>query len=427
MWQIDYQCPQCSAPVVLSETDRLFLCPFCRVKLYITSGGCFRYFLPPQNISSKDMIFIPYWRFRGIVYSCRPYEIIHRVVDASCLATNHTFLPPSLGMRPQALKLRFITPEMDARFFKPQLQAKEIVSRIERPLMISAAMYTSNTEDANDNKISMEDPFANGHIFYKDFIGETISIIYAPFFIKGIDLYDAILNRPVARLDENSIENGIDSHIDWRVKFLSTLCPHCGWDLEGEKNSIVLFCKNCESLWDTSNNVFHRLDFGVMHGDGKELYYLPFWKMKVDIEGIVLKSYADMIKMANIPKVIKKEWHERDIYFWSPAFKMPPDVFLRLARQATVYQPEDGSERMVFSSAGHVTLPLNEALETVKFTLANIAVDKKGIYPKLGDIDIKLKEYSLIYIPFVAKGSELIQPEMQFSIHKNALKTGRNL
>jgi NADH pyrophosphatase NudC (nudix superfamily) len=26
-------------------------------------------------------------------------------------------------------------------------------------------------------------------------------------------------------------------------------CPHCGWDMEGGKDSLVLICRNCNIAW----------------------------------------------------------------------------------------------------------------------------------------------------------------------------------
>src|SRR3989339_2060059 len=34
-----------------------------------------------------------------------------------------------------------------------------------------------------------------------------------------------------------------------RFRFVPTLCPHCGWDMEGQKDSLVLICRNCDSAW----------------------------------------------------------------------------------------------------------------------------------------------------------------------------------
>ncbi|RME62869.1 MAG: hypothetical protein D6778_10460, partial [Nitrospirae bacterium] len=59
------ECPQCGGPVELEETDRLFRCSFCRVKLQITAPGPPRYWLKPRDEPFSELIFLPYWRFKG--------------------------------------------------------------------------------------------------------------------------------------------------------------------------------------------------------------------------------------------------------------------------------------------------------------------------------------------------------------------------
>ncbi|HLA26741.1 MAG TPA: hypothetical protein VJZ49_02480, partial [Syntrophales bacterium] len=67
-WQIDHQCPQCGAPVTLDEADRLLLCPFCRTKLYLFVSDHFRYFIPAPEARSRDIIYLPYWRLKGLSF-----------------------------------------------------------------------------------------------------------------------------------------------------------------------------------------------------------------------------------------------------------------------------------------------------------------------------------------------------------------------
>jgi len=115
-WQIEWRCPQCGAPVVLDETDRIFSCAYCRVRLRISCRGPWRYCLPPEKGLTGDPIFVPYRRFRGLAFSCVNQEIQHRVVDSSRLALEIKGLPPSLGYRPQVLKLRPVSPSVGGAF-----------------------------------------------------------------------------------------------------------------------------------------------------------------------------------------------------------------------------------------------------------------------------------------------------------------------
>ena len=69
--------------------------------------------------------------------------------------------------------------------------------------------------------------------------------------------------------------------------------------------------------------------------------YLPFWRIKAGVSGIDLDSYADLVKIANLPKAMQENWNDVPFYFWAPAFKIRPKVFLRLANNVTLAQPRE--------------------------------------------------------------------------------------
>ncbi len=79
--------------------------------------------------------------------------------------------PASLGLRPQVLKLRYVSPATEGRFIAPALSADRAVAGVGAP-----------------------PPGA----FYREFIGETVSLIHAPLLLQGEILTDAILGRQVA-------------------------------------------------------------------------------------------------------------------------------------------------------------------------------------------------------------------------------------
>lgn len=410
LWEVEYQCPQCGAPVTLQEADRLFTCSHCRVRLYITANDLFRYYLPARKGEPGEIFYLPYWRFRGIAFSCISYEIRHRIVDSSILALQDKSLPPSLGLRPQTLKLKLFSPEVEGRCLKPEFSFSEGGLRIERQL---------EAFDSNGIKTSP---------LFKAFIGEGISLIYSPLFVEDGFLCDAILGNRVAPVPGAWIDQivSVDQYAAWQVNFISTLCPDCGNDLQGEGDSIILLCKNCQSAWKPSGARLERAEFAVVPGgDEEDLYYLPFWRMKARIDGIQLKSYADLVRMANLPKVIKKEWEEMEFHFWSPAFKINPLLFLRLSKQMTLSLPAEEIEAEIPRSMLHaVTLSSEEAAESITVNLANLSVDKKKVFPELARIKIILDESLLVYVPLVQRGNELIYPRLGFSLQKNALKMG---
>jgi len=85
-------------------------------------------------------------------------------------------------------------------------------------------------------------------MFAKIFVGEALSQIYSPFYVTD-KVFDAVLNVRFHLLCRRTLtfQRWREAKPDWRIEFIPTLCPNCGWILEGEKNALVLSCKNCNS------------------------------------------------------------------------------------------------------------------------------------------------------------------------------------
>src|SRR3972149_6420880 len=297
-WQIDHQCPQCGAPVTLDEADRLLLCPFCRTKLYLVVSDHFRYCIPAPEATSRDIIYLPYWRLKGLSFAVSNQEVTSRFFDTN----------------PLPLK----------------------------------------TEDW-----------------------------------KGL----LISGHPQDR----------------QLRFIPTLCPQCGWDLHGDREALILICRNCDSAWSFQATGLERVTFSIITADREDVYcYLPFWRMKASIEGISLSSYADLIRVGNLPKAITRELEEKLLYFWSPAFKINPALFLRWTRQMTIYQPEGKSvDKFPEATIHPVTLPVSEAQESIAITLASLITDKRKLFPLLPKVRIAMDEFMLEYHPFLINRNEL--------------------
>lgn len=404
---IEHQCPQCGAPATLEETDRLFACEFCRVKSYLTQKDYFRYLFPQAASASKQLVFFPYWRFKGMLFSSTPDQIRHRFVDTSYQAVESPYFPISVGLRSQALKLRFVLPETQGHFLKPTLPIEEVMRSLTKRFATS-----------------LSDP-----VLHRAHIGETLSMIYSPFYIDD-KIYDAILNAPVSvSLPDDFDLNGLPGgRPDWRLRFIPALCPDCGWDLNGSRDSLVLICRNCSSVWRASGNRLQKLKFAYIRAEGNNITYLPFWRIRADVSEIKLRSYADLIKIANLPKVIRKFFNDLDFRFWSPAFKVRPEIFLRLGRQMTLLQPGKNLVPALPDAALHsVTLPILEAVESLKIILASLIKSRNLLLSKLGDINVTPKSCLLVFIPFNDHHHELIQPMFQLGIRKSHLSTARNL
>jgi hypothetical protein len=105
------------------------------------------------------------------------------------------------------------------------------------------------------------------------------------------------------------------------------------------------------------------------------------------LKGINLNSYADLIRIANLPKIPQSQDHETDFFFWSTAFKVPPKVFIRLNRNITMAQPRQGQINELPSGYIHpVTLPVNEAAKSMKINFASFACPSNRYLPLLSQI-----------------------------------------
>ncbi|MDY7031632.1 MAG: hypothetical protein SVY10_06945 [Thermodesulfobacteriota bacterium] len=429
---IEHNCPQCAGPVTLEETDRLLVCDFCRARLYFTYGDYFRYYLSPSSQPLEETVFVPYWRFKGMFFSLEPYQVKKKFLDTSLLASKNNFMPDTLGLRIQTQKLKFAVRGMKGSFLSPQILMSEVVSQVEQTCNSREALGRLANTGLPVSKIerishSRDSKKSSKSTFHRAFIGDVTSMIYAPVYMKGSEIYDAILDRPITKSTDMIVEGlqSTDNCQNWKINFISAMCPHCGWDLEGERDSVILFCKHCDSSWQVTEQGFKRLPFSIVPSKEKNVVYIPFWRMDVMVNGLDACSYADLIRLANLPKAIQKEWEEEKLYFWSPAFTTNPKLFLRLTKQMTLFQPsEETRGTLDGSTLCPVTIPLSEALESVKIILANISIPKKKIFPLLPEMDIKSKSSLLVYFPFVIRGNEFIQNQMKFSIQRNAVRQG---
>lgn len=405
---IDHQCPQCGAPSVLEETDRLFSCHFCRVKSFLHVKDHFRYILPNKAPANQELFYFPYWRFKGMLFSCTSAGIREQFIDVSYQAIDNAHFPVSVGLRSQALKMRFATSDTQGIFLEPQYTADEIIQIFEN-------RFTQNLPKP---------------IYHQEHIGESLSIVYSPFYLSN-RLYDAVLDEPLpnAKQQQIALEHFSKVKPNWPLNFLPTLCPGCGWDMQGNRDALALICRNCNSGWLPVGKKFRRIKTGYLRQAVKNPLHLPFWRIKANVDGIDLQTYADLVKVANLPKTVQDEWHQQDFYFWIPAFKLRPRVFMQLANSITLSQPPEKHIAYALPSSDplSVTLPVTEAIESLKINLACFMRPQIERFPELGQIHINPQQLNLIYIPFSIGHHEYVQPTYQVAINKNLVSLSKNL
>jgi uncharacterized CHY-type Zn-finger protein len=424
-FQIEQQCPQCGAPIILDEADRILSCKFCRTRVYLAAEDIFHFYIPPAEGISEAIYFIPYWRIKGLSYTIKEKEmniehqgplfsysisstvkgmdISNKYFDINFLSLDSNLLPHSLGLRPQAMKLKFVgSSKNEGKFLK----------------------FSPASRDAFINDYQKR----NGGLSKAIFIGETASVIYSPVYCANGRVYDAILKKPLdLQKKDAEVEQTLISAPDekWHVEFLPLLCPNCGADLPGEKDALIVFCSNCNSAWNPSNKNFTKVEFATWQEKGDDITYLPFWQLKVKVSGIQLETYADLIKMANLPKAPSEEWTKTPMYFCAPAFKINPALFLRWCRQLTsAPPPKDLIADLPGKNIHQVTLPLNEALESSLLTLVSLIANKRNLAEVLPSLSVTLEDYSLILHPFKTSIGELVHTKIGFGMEVSALNLG---
>ncbi|MBR9981626.1 MAG: hypothetical protein KFF50_11415 [Desulfatitalea sp.] len=406
---IEHQCPQCGAPAELEETDRLVRCGFCRVGSYLHVPEVFRYVLPSRAPEGTDLIYVPYWRFKGMFFSCYPGGMDQRFTDISqqAIATHH--FPVNVGFRSQTQKLQFAVARPGGTYLKPQLTQAELMTGLNQRF-----------------RANLPKP-----ILHQAHIGETLSLLYAPYYLKG-RLMDAILNEAVPSGSAEGIAPLLEDHEPpaWPINFIPTLCPQCGWDLEGISDALALACPNCQTVWWARNGKLEQLRTAYVAGSEEQMVYMPFWRIQADITGMTLENYADLIRVANLPKVVQPGMDEQRFYFWAPAFKVRPHRFLSFGAHVTASQPV---ERHVAgypeaAAAVHgVNLPIQEAVESLKLILTVFVRPRKRLEDLLRTMQITARRYRLVYLPFHEGPHELIHRGMNLAISKNLLANARQM
>lgn len=394
-WQVDLDCPQCSAPLVLEETDRILACSYCRVRLFLQHRGPPRYCLPSSIPLSRGVFFAPYWRFRGMVFSVSEAGVQGRVADLSRSASAAGGLPFSLGLRPQVMRLRPVTPQIQAGFLAA-----------DRPFR-RAGPRASQTMEA--------------------FIGEVLSLVYAPFQVRGEILVDAVLDRPVGKWPESARGGPREEAPTGSLNFLPLLCPACGWDLDGERDALVLLCGNCERAWLAGDEGFQEVSCQEGETEQDDALFLPFWCLRTEpVEGGA-QTGDDSPGGARVAGTPHRGRRENPPEFWVPAFRVSPAVFLRLGRLFTARRNVPGGRGA--SRPGQrfpVTLPVREAAEFAEVVAMVMGMPQRGVGREgLADA-LSSKPAEVRYVPFSRRGRELVGPDGCVSIDSRLLQWARS-
>ena len=395
-FKIDMHCPRCGAPVVLDETECIVQCGFCKTRHVLHTDPFPCYYLEPGGLDRPNLaklLYVPYWRFRGMEFSFKGSEPVCRVMDHSCPAVDTIGLPVSLGLRTQTRPLKFIRKGIEGSFTAPKIPKKEGIRKM------------------------------SGDDGERTYIGEILSLIFMPFYQDRDRIVDGLSGQA---LDMKASDLVADKKSPGHpLSFTPCLCPDCGWDLLGRTSSLVLSCKNCTSFWLIREKKLNRIS-AVFSDTGPDMELLmPFWRIQVGFASATWSTHADLMRLANVPKVITEEQEKQPLCFYIPAFKIAPKLFLRLAKQITLSEIKPGQGEKIPTAEIHpVDLSLDEGVQAVLPVLTAMVVRKKEILDALKKEKLTLTSFSLAYFSFQASGNDYVQDETGIGLPKTALQPG---
>ncbi len=399
-FKIDMQCPQCGAPVVLGETDCMIKCDFCSTRHILHAHPFPCYYMEPRKEKNPGsrVLYIPYWRFKGLEFSLGEKRPEFRVIDHSYRAVRDAQFPVSLGFRSQTQTLKFYHKTLPGIFQGPDISQKEMLKQI-------------SNEDTAGKKVH---------------IGEILSLIYMPFFQDKSTLIDGLSGKILA--EQPAGWEPDQKSIKVHRTFTPGLCPNCGWDLKGKTTSFVLHCPNCEQFRLIYHNNLNTIKVMVEDIEKHADIMMPFWRFQVKFKTLALSTRAQLIQFANLAKAIQKEDEKQLVYFYIPAFKINPKLFLRIGRQATMAQINVSERESLPKADFHqADISLEEGFQAVFPMLMEICANKKETWAVLKQERLKLTSFSLSYLSFKKSGNEFIQNTLGTTLPVNSLRFGEKL
>ena len=408
-YNVEHRCPQCSAPIILDENDHLLTCPYCRVRLYLSFESYPRYCLSPHG-DPDSVFFVPYWRSKGFEFSVKAHGIEESVIDRTWNASRFSCFPSSLGIRPQTQRLRLVEQREKRKLLPVSISPDE-------PL----------PQQSLCSPVGRDFPEEEEPILFRSFLKDAFSLIYLPAVEKGGVIYNGIDSSPLgsAPPELSEGESYGSSASDFGCRFVPALCPNCGNDLAGEKESLIVFCQTCMVGFSVLNGTLTDIPFLMAEGGSKTATLLPFWRIRAETGGLPLPRTTGRI----LPGGRMEQFDRGNFFFWVPAFRINPQLFLRLAHRATTAQLDAGplTPPSEASSIPPITVASTEAIKSLKLLLILLSPMDRELLLRLNNLSIEVKDAVPALVPFEQTGYELTNRQIKAAAHANAMRYERNL
>ena len=214
------------------------------------------------------------------------------------------------------------------------------------------------------------------------------------------------------------------------MRYLATLCPHCGWNLDGSADGVVLHCGNCHRAFEIAANALNEVVWSMTSNDAAGVK-LPFWKLTGTIPALGMSSFGDLVEAADVHLPAGSTVQEQRLSFFVPGFKIRPKYFLLSAQRATLGQHglrpgsrwANRSKRLLHP----VTLSSREAGQAIKVVLASVIKNRKALYPTLPMARFEVEATELVYVDFADRGYDMHTPDLGIALAKNVLNFGRSM
>jgi hypothetical protein len=398
----------------MQAADRLLTCGYCKVRLYVIGSDPPKFCLPVKPAPVGEIVMVPYWRVRARRYRLIPSGVRASAADCTALACEAPRIASSLGVRAQAVPLRFASPVSEGRFLPVTRAADSVFERLARLSRVEQAI--TGTGAGGDEDDGAAAPF-------EATLATATSLVYTPVRVAR-SVFDAVLNRRIAGIDGDAWRQAVGGADDRPapVRFVPTLCPECGWQLEGGADSLVMSCVNCGRGWKAGDGRLVPAPFDALPAVGwTPDAHLPFWRA----EASIATTWADLVRLANLPRVMQPAWDREPLGFWFPAFDANPEQFLRLAQEMTCARPErpqpgtpgaGAATPVLPRNCRAVTLPERSLDEALVVLLTTLARTRRGIHDLLREADLRVRSSRLVYVPVRLQGREYLNPDLALTV-----------
>ncbi len=418
--------------------DPLLRCNYCHTDLYmVPSDGVFRYLLNcAHRLEDAQLLWLPFWRFKGLRYAVGPADRLDTsLIDTTVRAHGTIPRDMTLGIAPQGAGVRLIA---SARHLPPpDISVKSAIMAADIRLRVMEQVPAC---------------------FYR-LVGETTSLIYAPFMVTDRHHRDgnAVLRslwgdgttfsislrqlklletyQEIASERPNFRGAGQLSH-RFDIKFLPLICPECAAPLPREPHALVLRCPNCANAFGIRGKEFARLEYlhtdipGTFTDSDTDICFLPFWVLSLDLMDFPLNNRAAVRRMLVSWKGVPDGWEEEPVQLAMPAFKLNPGLYVRVAARmsmAAIDVPEENPyipQRQPFSP---VKLPVEEAAQAVKVVLFQMFRRRKRFLALIPKLRLRVRKIRLLFLPFQRAGREMVQCHTGLAINIRAIDLGDNV